>query len=424
MSYIIDQVGHSASGSGGPGGAFYIHTSSNATGITVQAVGNTLTQVSANFGSQSTWGGYASINISLYFSITINTVSSGTFVYNSTSNGILTSNLPAPVPFPATFIINFSNSTTDSITGTNSTASGNYTYTVSPASGQFNFVNTSVPKSILLPQPSLAGGELLFIKDSTNNASNQPITVTSPTGSLIDGNQQIILNGNRACLSLFSYQGNWKIANNFSGGTRITDSTGAIPVGTAVAGTLNTVASRPTKSVLTLPAPVSGALLPVVFTTAPSNASAVCFVGGSNSIDNYYTTTGAPFLDVNVPGKTEGCLFISDGSTWFLVGIFDDLNWTFQTVPNEEYNPPVNLIATLFNVKPESRNNLGVDYFLPSADCMIIQKMSSAESQKMNYFGNFNQGNKQIWYPVGQNYHCVWFIVAGGVSYPLMAYTP
>lgn len=76
-------------------------------------------------------------------------------------------------------------------------------------------VNTSAPRSMILPSPATNQGKVLIIKDVSGNAAMQTISITTPSG-LIDGNQTYNISSNYGSIELYSTGTNYSSTKPFT----------------------------------------------------------------------------------------------------------------------------------------------------------------------------------------------------------------
>lgn len=107
--------------------------------------------------------------------------------------------------------------------------------TLGVVQASFSFLNvntTTQPRTILLPAASSAPGEYFWIKDVTNNASNFPVSISTPSGTTLMGMYNgMFFYANNFCAQ-FQSDGinNYNLVNYYTGSyTQFSNSTNFIP---------------------------------------------------------------------------------------------------------------------------------------------------------------------------------------------------
>jgi len=330
--------------------------------------------------------------------------------------------------------------------------SGNMTFINSTS--DFNFIDAtpSTAKLIKLPPVTAeSSGNLYFYKIKGLKGRNVYI-YTYDDSVFADYNQSgIVLKDDYACATVFNDGIKWYIANYYPSQlqgvlpTSTTNSFAPDKITAASRDTINifnTTGSAPRQSgdnLCNLPEFRGDTAMCIVVYSGNVNrggGNALLF-SHSRNIDNNpnYNRTTRPYIYANETSKSNGVVFIGDGTTWYIAGWFFGSNWETSTSTYTGYTNTSLGSLDSHTIRTISGTGAGTVYILPqdvpseTPHVLIVKARSDAQMMRFNAGSAFISDNlRGINYNITQSNICIWFVrqLIGGVVkyYPIIGYTP
>lgn len=344
-------------------------------------------------------------------------------------------------------------------------------------SSDFIFINPSGGKFVHLPPVSSNPGKLYYFKLKSaipgnfigNNVGGngeqyqgQSIWINTYNGDseIMDvTSRAIYINQNYACLTLFSNGTNWYIANYYpstnqpSLSTSTTNVTNPSKIANAVSNCINifnsTGSPRNTgDNLVYLPNASTPSMCIVAYVGdtgggGRQNGNALLFSHANNIDENTgYNSSNFPYISTDASNdKSCGCVFISNGTYWYIVGRFYGEQWSWNNAPSTDggfwntLTPATNTI----NIIPINTFKF---YILPltvisNPGYFIIYKLTGEQNSSVIFYTHedetsvnnvINNNTTKLYYAQSKKNSCIWFIgVNDGTRmkyYPIIGYTP
>lgn len=331
------------------------------------------------------------------------------------------------------------------------------------STSDFNFIDATptIAKLIKLPPITLeSSGKLYFYK--IKGLKNRNVYIYTYDDSVFaDYNESgIVLKDNYACATLFNDGTKWYVANYYPSPAQsylpagTTDSFLSSKVGAASSNTINIFNTNGSSirqnndNLCSLPA-LNGntAICTVVYAGSVDRLSnnGLIFdhydeaIGSSRSIDNNpnYDNIG-PCIIANESRKSNGIVFISDGTTWYIAGWFFGAYWAAST-DHSSISYDTTSIGDLnsHSIRVSTGSGSNTQYRLPQdtpteTPYFLIVKGNPTTSRMVfnaHTGDRFISDNLKVIQMDGITSNiCTWFVrqVISGVTryYPVISYTP